>query len=75
MLARLGECLPVGMMVILATYTLRDVDPLVWTSSGPVAAALAVTTGLHLWRHNATLSVFSGTAVSVLLQSAIAAAH
>jgi branched-subunit amino acid transport protein AzlD len=29
-----------------------------------------VTVGLHLWRRNAILSIFAGTAVSVILQSA-----
>jgi hypothetical protein len=42
-------------------------------SAVPVLVALAVTVGLQLWRRNATLSIFAGTAVSVLLASGIAA--
>jgi branched-subunit amino acid transport protein AzlD len=72
-LAHLGTRMPVGIMVILAVYTLRDVDPASTASAVPAAAALAVTVGLHLWRRNATLSIFAGTAVSVVLASTLSA--
>ncbi|MFD5946954.1 branched-chain amino acid transporter permease [Streptomyces collinus] len=66
----LGTVMPVGVMVILVAYCLRDAPG---TGSRAVAplAALAVTVGLHLWRRNALLSIFGGTAVSVLLASAL----
>ena len=33
----------------------------------PFVAAVAVTVGLHLWRHNALISILAGTAVHVAL--------
>ncbi|MFE4002697.1 branched-chain amino acid transporter permease [Nocardioides sp. YIM B13467] len=73
LLAYIGDRMPVGVMVILATYTLRDTDPVVLTSAGPAALALAITIGLHLWRGSMTLSIFAGTAAYVLVTSVIAA--
>ncbi|MDQ0604558.1 branched-subunit amino acid transport protein AzlD [Streptomyces canus] len=35
------------------------------------AIALAVTLGLHHWRHNAVLSIFGGTAVHVALATTL----
>lgn len=61
--------MPVGVMAILAWYTLRDVPQyqgrqLLW-----LLAAVAVTVGLQLWRSHALVSILSGTAVYVLLMS------
>ena len=38
----------------------------------PDILALAATAGLHLWRHNAVLSILGGTAVNVALATALA---
>jgi branched-subunit amino acid transport protein AzlD len=73
LLAHIGDRMPVGVMIILAAYTLRDTDPVVLTSVGPAAVALAITIGLHLWRGSMTLSIFAGTAAYVLVTSVIAA--
>ncbi|WP_406023439.1 AzlD domain-containing protein [Nocardioides sp. NBC_00850] len=73
LLAYIGDRMPIGVMVILAAYTLRDTDPVVLTSAGPAALALAITIGLHLWRGSMTLSIFAGTAAYVLVTSVIAA--
>jgi branched-subunit amino acid transport protein AzlD len=73
LLAYIGDRMPVGVMVILAAYTLRDTEPGVLTSAGPAALALAITIGLHLWRGSMTLSIFAGTAAYVLVTSVFAA--
>ena len=73
LMAHVGERMPVGMMVILAAYTLRDTDPAALASAGPAVLALALTAGLHLWRGSMTLSIFAGTAAYVLATSVIAA--
>lgn len=73
LLAYLGERMPAGIMLILAAYTVRDVDVTTATSIGPTFAGLAVTVGLHLWRSNMMLSIFGGTAVYVALASLAAA--
>ncbi|EGD43229.1 branched-chain amino acid transport protein [Nocardioidaceae bacterium Broad-1] len=73
LMAHIGERMPVGMMVILAAYTLRDTDPAAFTSAGPAVLALALTIGLHVWRGSMTLSIFAGTAAYVLVTSVLAA--
>lgn len=73
LLAYLGDRMPVGIMFILAAYTLRNTEPTVLVSAGPAVLALAVTVGLQLWRGNMTLSIFAGTALYVAMASTIAA--
>lgn len=73
LLAYIGDRMPVGIMVILSTYTLRETDPVALASAGPAVLALAITFGLHLWRGSMTLSIFAGTAAYVLVTSVIAA--
>lgn len=67
----LGVFMPAGVMVVLAMYTLKDTT-VALASWGPVAIALAVTIGLHLWRRSSVLSVLAGTAVYVALASLLA---
>ncbi|MBB5159574.1 branched-subunit amino acid transport protein AzlD [Saccharopolyspora phatthalungensis] len=62
--------MPVGAMVILLVYCLRDL-PLTGPHALAPVAALAATVGLHLWRWNALLSIFGGTTVHVLLASTL----
>lgn len=71
LLAHLGRWMPAGIMLILVVHTLGDVDPTALTSAGPAALALTVTVGLHLWRGNVALSILAGTAVHVVLASAL----
>jgi branched-subunit amino acid transport protein AzlD len=66
----LGASMPVGVMVILVVYCLRDVSFTELRGLTPLVA-LAVTVGLHLWRRDALLSIFGGTVVSVLLASTV----
>lgn len=72
LLAYLGVRMPVGIMAILAVYTLQGTE---LTSAGalvPVVVALAATIGLHLWRGQMIISIFGGTAVCVALSSVLA---
>ncbi|WP_306323720.1 MULTISPECIES: branched-chain amino acid transporter permease [unclassified Streptomyces] len=64
----LSTRMPAGVMVILSLYTLRTLPVTEARAIAPLAG-LAVTVGLHLWRRNALLSVFAGTAVCVALSS------
>ncbi|GAB2837620.1 AzlD domain-containing protein [Actinocorallia aurea] len=59
--------MPVGVMLILALYTLRGTEPTVWRSAVPVAAGLAAAVALHLRTRNAVVSVLGATAVHVVL--------
>lgn len=65
----LGMHMPVGVMLILAIYTLRTVAGETALQCGFLLFAVAVTAGLHLWRRNAVLSILVGTACYVTLMS------
>ncbi|TWP37320.1 branched-chain amino acid transporter permease [Leekyejoonella antrihumi] len=66
----LAATMPVGVMMILTIYTMRNVD---FESAAGLAFVLAVLTtiGLHLWRHNVLVSIFGGTVVHVILVSTV----
>ncbi|MGK5639172.1 branched-chain amino acid transporter permease [Streptomyces sp. URMC 126] len=67
----LKKAMPVGVMVVLTVYTLRDLDWRVPDRAWPTVLALACTVALHLWRRNVLLSVLGGTVVHVVLVSAV----
>lgn len=69
----LNEYMPAGIMVILVFYTTRNTPLSITPLSVAVAVGLITTTGLHLWRNNATLSVLAGTAAHVILASTLPA--
>ncbi len=73
LLAFVGEGLPLGVMAILVCYTVRDTAVLDPVQLLPVTAGLAAVAGLHLWRGNAMVSIFGGTAVHVALASTLPA--
>ncbi|KSU67542.1 branched-chain amino acid transporter permease [Arthrobacter sp. NIO-1057] len=56
--------MPLGIMVVLLASTL-PAGIMDLAVAWPVAAALATTVGLHLFKSNAVLSVLGGTAVYV----------
>ncbi|MGY1633767.1 branched-chain amino acid transporter permease [Geodermatophilus sp. SYSU D01186] len=68
----LSRHVPLGVMLILAVYTLRDVPTTTGTAALPFVVAVAVTVGLHLWRRNALVSILTGTVVHVVLATALA---
>ncbi|MFC4223532.1 branched-chain amino acid transporter permease [Lysinibacter cavernae] len=67
LLAYLGLYMPVGILLILVIYTLRDLDFLSGSRGIPEGIALALTIALHCWKRNALLSIVSGTAIYVVL--------
>ena len=68
----LSRHMPLGVLLILALYTLRDVPLELSPAALPVAVAVTVTVGLHLWRRNALLSILTGTTVHVALATLLA---
>ena len=62
----LARRLPAGLMLILVVYLLRDVPSQTSLAAAATVAAALVVVALHLWRSNALLSIFTGTAVYVL---------
>ena len=63
----LGKVLPYAIMGMLVVYCLKDVSPATLSSVLPAAAGVAVTAGLHLWKHNTLLSILGGTALYMFL--------
>ena len=68
----LSRHVPLGVMAILAVYTLRDVPTDTALAALPFVVAVTVTVGLHLWRRNALISILAGTAVHVALATLLA---
>jgi len=71
LVAHLGATMPVGVMAVLVVHTLRDVPLAVPPHGLPTVLALLVTVGLHVWRRQIVLSIVAGTAVHVVLLSAV----
>ena len=67
----LGRTLPAAMMGLLVVYCLRNVDIAAALHGLPELIALAVVTGLHLWKGNVLLSIGVGTAVYMVLVQAV----
>ena len=63
----LGRTLPAAMMGLLVVYCLRNVDIAAAPHGLPELIALAVVTGLHLWKRNVLLSIGAGTVVYMVL--------
>ena len=67
----LGRTLPAAMMGLLVVCCLRNVDIAAAPHGLPELIALAVVTGLHLWKGNVLLSIGVGTAVYMVLVQAV----
>ena len=63
----LGKVLPFAIMGMLVVYCLKGVAVTQLSSVAPAALGVAITAGLHLWKHNTLLSILGGTAVYMLL--------
>ena len=63
----LGRVLPPAIMVLLVVYCLRNIS--FWEGTGgiPELLAIALVTGLHLWRRNTLLSIGAGTVFYMIL--------
>jgi branched-subunit amino acid transport protein AzlD len=67
----LNRWMPTGLVLILAIYSLQATSFLAAPYGIPEAVALAVTIALHLWRHNAVLSILVGTATYLVILNAL----
>lgn len=61
------EYIPPAVIAILVVYCFKDIEWAVWPSGIREALSLALVTALHLWKKNAMLSIFGGTAFYMLL--------
>jgi len=60
-LTYLGKVLPFATIGMLVVYCLKDVSLIAYPYGLPEFIAAAAVVGLHVWRKNTLLSVFSGT--------------
>jgi branched-subunit amino acid transport protein AzlD len=61
--------MPLGVMVMLALYTIRDITDSPVRQQLWLGFAILVTAGLQVWRRHALLSIFVGTGIYVALMS------
>jgi len=71
LLADLGRWMPLGAVTILAIYCVARIDYTTSTHGAPYLAAIGATAGMHLWKHNAVLSIITGTATCITLSLAL----
>ncbi len=60
--------IPPMVMAVLVVYCLKDIRWSVWPSGIRELVSLAAVVVLHLWKKNAMLSIFGGTALFMLLR-------
>ncbi len=63
----LGAALPAAIFGMLVVYCLKGVSLLSAPHGIPELIAIAAVVGIHLWRRNTLLSIFSGTVIYMLL--------
>lgn len=63
----LGKVLPMAIMATLVIYCVRGISFAAVENWLPTLIACGITVALHLWKHNALVSIFGGTAVYMIL--------
>lgn len=63
----LGKVLPMAIMATLVIYCIKGISFTAAANWLPTLIACAVTAALHLWRHNAFISILGSTAVYMIL--------
>lgn len=63
----LGKYLPGAVFGMLVIYCVRNVDVTAGSHGLPELIAIAVTTGIHLWKRQTLLSIAAGTVCYMLL--------
>ncbi|MDQ4104159.1 MAG: AzlD domain-containing protein [Actinomycetota bacterium] len=66
LLADISRWMPLGAITILAIYCLSAIDTTKPPHGIPELAGAAVTVATHRWRHNAILSIITGTAARLM---------
>lgn len=62
-----GRLLPGAATIILVVYCLKGTNFSAPTFGIPEAVAVIFTASMHVWKRNALLSIFGGTAIYLLL--------
>jgi len=67
MLSTIEKNLPPMILLLLVIYCLKDVQWLSAPYGIPELVTIGVVAGLHLWKRNAMLSIFTGTGLYMAL--------
>ena len=67
LLADVGRWMPLGAITILALYCLAAIDTTRAPHGIPELTGVTVTVAVHWWRHNAVLSIVTGTAACLVM--------
>ncbi|WP_068279258.1 branched-chain amino acid transporter permease [Aldersonia kunmingensis] len=71
LLADIGRWMPLGAVVILATYCIATIDFSGTAHGLPEITGVAVTVAVHLWRRNAVVSILAGTIACLVMANAV----
>ena len=71
LIADLNSWMPLGLVLILALYSLTSTASTSAPQGVPELLALSVTIGLHVWRANALLSIVAGSLTYLVLVNAL----
>ena len=63
----LGVALPAAIFGMLVVYCLKNVNVFSGTHGLPELISIGAVVGIHLWRRNMLLSIFSGTSLYMIL--------
>jgi branched-subunit amino acid transport protein AzlD len=63
--------IPPMVMAVLVIYCLKDIRWTRWPSGIRELVSILAVVGLHLWKKNAMLSIFGGTALFMVLSALI----
>lgn len=67
MVLYMGKVMPPAVMAMLVIYCLKDINFTQYSFGAPELIACAIVVGLHLWKRNALLSIFAGTAAYMVM--------
>ena len=71
LVADIGRWMPLGAITILAIYCLTTINVAGPTHGIPELIGVAATVTIHWWRHNAVLSIITGTAACLVLTNLV----
>jgi branched-subunit amino acid transport protein AzlD len=67
LLADVGRWMPLGAITILAIYCLSAINITAPPYGLPELTGVTITAAMHCWRHNAVLSIITGTAACLVM--------
>lgn len=66
-LSTIEKNLPPMILLLLVTYCIKDVQWLAAPYGIPELLSIGIVAGLHFWKRNAMISIFTGTALYMIM--------